>query len=64
MADVIDVNGLPDEQVKLIREFVRFLKQQANEPGSPIEEEETISFAEWTLGVKGRLTREEIYDYL
>jgi len=62
MTHMIDVQGLPDEHVKLIEEFVRFLKLHAEI--SLMSPEADISFAEWPLGVKGKLTREEIYDYL
>ena len=62
MTHMIDVQGLPDEHVKLIEEFVRFLKLHAEKGITPPEGD--ISFAEWPLGVKGKLTREEIYDYL
>jgi hypothetical protein len=59
MAHIIDVQGLPHEHVKLIEEFVRFLKLRAKKTGT--EPEGDITFAEWPLGVKGNLTREEIY---
>jgi len=62
MTHMIDVQGLRDEHVKLIEEFVQFLKLHARE--TSIAPEGDISFAEWPLGVKGKLTREEIYDYL
>lgn len=62
MTHMIDVYGLPDEHVKLIEAFVRFLKLHAEKGTSPPESD--IKFAEWPLGVKGTLTREEIYDYL
>jgi hypothetical protein len=62
MSHMIDVKGLPEEHVKLIEEFVRFLKLQAGKTIKPLESD--ITFAEWPLGVKGALTREEIYDYL
>ena len=62
MTDMIDVQGLPDEHVRLIEEFVRFLKLHAKKPGMAPEGD--ITFGEWPLGVKGKLTREEIYDYL
>ena len=62
MTHMIDVQGLRDEHVKLIEEFVRFLKLHARETGTTPDGD--ITFAEWPLGVKGKLTREEIYDYL
>ena len=62
MSHMIDVQGLPDEHVRLIEEFVRFLKLQAGKTMKPLESD--ITFAEWPLGVKGTITREDIYDYL
>jgi hypothetical protein len=59
---MIDVQGLPDEHVRLIEAFVRFLKLHAEKGIMPPESD--VTFAEWPLGVKGKLTREEIYDYL
>jgi hypothetical protein len=64
MSQVIDVQGLPDEQVKLIEEFVRFLRVHAKKPLTEPSREGEISFSEWPLGVKGKITRDEIYDYL
>jgi hypothetical protein len=62
MTHMIDVQGLPDEHVRLIEEFVRFLKLHAKKAAAAPEGD--TKFAEWALGVKGKLTREEIYDYL
>jgi hypothetical protein len=65
----IDVHDLPEDQAQLVAGFVEFLRrrrqhqpqaaaaQRAPAPGeSP--------FAIWPLGVKGTLSREDIYDYL
>jgi hypothetical protein len=62
MTHMIDVEGLPDEHVRLIEEFVLFLKLHAKKAGMAPEGD--ITFGEWPLGVKGKLTSEEIYDYL
>ena len=66
--ETIDVRGLPEEQAMLIYEFVEFLKLRMKEQKEMESEKEgkkqKITFAVWPLGVKGELTREEIYDYL
>ena len=67
MADTINVRDLLEEDVQLLERWVERLrakarrkKQRSAEP----EKKEEAAFAVWPLGVKGRLTREEIYDYL
>jgi hypothetical protein len=64
--DIIDVHDLTEEQVRVIHELVKLLKGKKLQDKLPKEETkgEEIIFASWALGVKGRLTREEIYDYL
>ena len=64
MASVIDVHDLPEEEVKIIRDLVECLRTKAKTRKEEAEGEEKIDFAAWPLGVKGELTREEIYDYL
>jgi hypothetical protein len=63
----IDVHGLPEEEVQLIAAFVEFLrarKQEHRQPtaAAPVGQEPV--FAAWPLGVKGTLSREEIYEHL
>ncbi len=60
--DTIDVKGLEEEETKLIQKLVDFLRQKKSFPKK--EEKEKIEFATFPSGVKGKLTREEIYDYL
>ena len=63
MARTIKLEGLSEEQVKLVEEFVEFLKSRRKV--HPVKErQEDITFRSWPLGVKGKITREEIYDYL
>ncbi len=67
--DHIDVHDLPEEEARLIAMFVEFLRRRkpAAEPREAREAEvhtPPVSFAVWPLGVKGILSREEIYDYL
>ena len=67
--DHIDVHDLPEEEARLIATFVEFLRrrtqtatqQQAHGAEAPTP---LVQFAMWPLGVKGTLSREEIYDYL
>ena len=62
MADIIDIHDLKPDEMKLIEEFVEFLKNRQR--GKNREEKEKVKFANWPLKVKGKLTRKEIYDYL
>jgi hypothetical protein len=63
----IDVHGLPEEEVQLIAAFVEFLRARRTEhrqltAAAPAEQEP--AFAARPLGVKGALSREEIYEHL
>ena len=67
----IDLNGLPEEEAKLIAEIVDYLKFRATQQthsvekkGKRIDETKTIRFKSWPLGAKGRLNRREIYEHL
>jgi len=44
-------------------DFIEFLKAQ-KEGKEEKKESEDITFASWLLEVRGKLRREEIYDYL
>lgn len=57
----LEVEGLTEEEIKIVREFIDLIKARRAE--KPRESEE-IRFKSWPLKVNGRLTREEIYDYL
>lgn len=46
-----------------IRKLVEFLEDKAEMEKAQNEEEEEDVFVAWPLGVKGELTRREIYDY-
>jgi hypothetical protein len=59
MPDTINVRDLPDEDIRFIKELVEFLREKAKLRQT--REEEKTSFSSWNLGVKGKLTREEIY---
>jgi len=64
MVDTIDVHDLPKEQVRFIQELVEFLRERMRARRKKVEKKEEIPFATWPLGVKGNLTRREIYDHL
>jgi hypothetical protein len=67
--DHIDVHDLPEEEARLIAMFVEFLRRRKQDaaPRDVREAEPTtppVAFAVWPLGVKGTLSRVEIYDHL
>ena len=64
MRNTIDIRDLPEEETKLVQEFVEFLRKKTKARGKKDHKSEETVFATWPLGVKGKLTRREIYDYL
>jgi len=66
MQKIITLGNLPDEEVRLLEDFVEFLTARTarKEKGKKEKESEDIAFASWHLEVKGKLRREEIYEYL
>ena len=66
----IDVHDLPEEEAELVAAFVEFLRRRKAVAAAEQEVREAeattpaLDFATWPLGVKGTLSREEIYDYL
>jgi len=63
MQKVIAIGNLPDEEVRLLEDFVEFLTARKARKEKE-KESEDIAFASWPLEVKGKLRREEIYEYL
>lgn len=63
MVESIDVHGLQDEDIKFVEKIVNLLRdkgiQNEIKKGS-----EDIEFVAWPSDVKGKITREEIYDHL
>jgi hypothetical protein len=57
----IDVHDLPEEMAKAVAETVENLRAQVKRRQNGKRPSEQIT---WPLGVKGRLSREEIYDHL
>jgi hypothetical protein len=65
MADIINVRDLPEEDVQLLERWVERLRAKVKRQRPAQREKiEESNFTTWPLGVKGQLTREEIYDYL
>lgn len=67
MADTINVRDLPEEDVQLLERWVERLRakaRRARQRSAEPKKEDGPAFAVWPLGVKGKLTREDIYDYL
>jgi len=64
MTNQIDVHDLPKEQVKVVQEFVNFLRGRIKKKSIKAKGKKTVAFKSWPLGVKGKLTRKEMYDYL
>ena len=63
--DMLDVRGLPDDQIEIIQQLIKFMRQKHQKPFTqPEDETESIHLRSWSLGVKGEMSREEIYDYL
>jgi hypothetical protein len=68
----IDVHDLPEGDAQLIAQLVELLRRRVHVSKAEVEgaevPEETAEgespFAVWNLGVKGTLSREEIYDHL
>ncbi len=60
MPEMIDIRGLPEDDVRFVQKIVDVLRKRARE--SRGQEREDIAFSAWPLGVKGKLTRQEIYD--
>ena len=68
----IDVHDLPEGEAQLIAQLVELLRyrvcgSEAAVEGADVPEdtaEGESPFAVWNLGVKGTLSREEIYDHL
>lgn len=66
METTISIDDLPEEHARLVCEFVAFLKAKSKLHPVPdkLDNANKPEFAEWPLEVRGRVTREEIYDHL
>ncbi len=61
--ETLDVNGLSETDVNLLRDLIERLKAKAQKRAEQ-PEERLVQYRSWPLGVKGEVTRQEIYDYL
>jgi hypothetical protein len=64
MTNHIDVHDLPKEQIKLVEEFVHFLRGRIAKKALTANGKKAVAFKSWPLGVKGKVSRREVYDYL
>jgi hypothetical protein len=68
----IDVHDLPEGDAQLVAQLVELLRRRVHGSevgvkGVDVPEDTVVGespFAVWNLGVKGTLSREEIYDHL
>ena len=63
MKRIIDVHDLPVEDVVIIENLVRLLRNKTQVAINPKNTEEP-NFSTWPLGAKGKLTRKEIYEHI
>lgn len=65
MAEVIDVHDLKEEDIKRVQEMVDNLRRQSSiQKSNAAACVDTEPLLTRPLGFKGKITREEIYDYL
>ena len=51
--------------IEFLQQLIEFMRQNHQKLAtSRVDETETIQLRSWQLGVKGKVSREEIYDYL
>ncbi|OGF20402.1 hypothetical protein A2Y83_01465 [Candidatus Falkowbacteria bacterium RBG_13_39_14] len=60
--NMIDFDSLPKNEIEFVRGLIEILKNRQERKRK--EKKRKTNFGVWNLGVKGKLTREEIYDYL
>lgn len=60
MVNRIDVHDLQEEDVLIVQGVVDQLREKRRKQDS--EEKEKVDFGQWPLGVKGNLSRREIYE--
>ncbi len=61
VSDTIDLRDLPEEEIKLVQEFVEFLRKKAESREKKEKKGEKIVFAAWPLGIKGKPTRRDVW---
>lgn len=60
MVDTLDVRDLSDEQVKILERLAKLFRKHKKAK----KEQTKVVFNTWPLGVKGKLTRKEIYEHI
>jgi len=63
MPDVIDIHDLPNEDIQFIKKIVGLLREKAKTKETGEGKKEVV-FSSHDSNVIGKITREEIYDYL
>lgn len=64
MGETIDLTGLEEEDIRFLKRLVNYLRARGRHVEDHAEEGESVIYHSWALGVKGKVTRAEIYDYL
>lgn len=59
--DQVDVRGLPEEQAQMVQAFVDFLRDHMGKQAKQ-KTQDAVPFSVWNLGIKGYLSRTEIYE--
>jgi hypothetical protein len=59
--ELLDLNGLDEADVKLVRDFVEILKKRIGEKECKKEVRQRAPYHVWPLGV-GEISRREMYD--
>ena len=63
--DTLDVRGLSDNKIEFLQRLIELMRQEHQKPvSSPVDATAAIRLHCWHLGVKGKISREAIYDYL
>lgn len=65
--DLINTKGLSKEDMKTLQDMIEFFRKRHLDNKSDVKiprKTKKIEFRSSPLGVKGNITREEIYDYL
>lgn len=62
--ETINLRGLKEEDSRLLKKLVEFLRARSEQEESRGAAAEDIVYHSWPLRVTGIVSREEIYDYL
>jgi hypothetical protein len=60
--DTLDVKGLPDDQIDFLQQLIEFMREKHQQsPTLHQDKTQTVHLCSWPRGVKGAISREEIY---